>query len=209
MTYKIIKIEPVPKHFSVSWLLGSFCNYDCMYCPPEWHNPHSRPHDLATLKTVWTNIFNKTKHLNLKYKIGFTGGEPTANKSFLPLIKWLREEYDQHIDMILLVTNGSASTNYYTKLAGLIESISFSTHSEFMDEQKFFDKAKKLDKLMVRPKKSFHVNIMNESWNQDRIALYKIFLDDHNISYSVNEIDYSCQTRPIHFVKGVTNLGTA
>lgn len=188
MSNKIIKIEPAFEYYSINWVLGSFCNYSCSYCPDELHDTTSKPHDLDTLKTAWTNIYNKTKHLKLKYKIGFSGGEVTANKSFLPFVRWLRKEFANDIYMILLTTNGSASLNYYTRLAKDVEAISFSTHSEFMDENKFFEKAVALDPLMVRPEKSFHVNIMDEVWNQDGIKRYTQLLDEHNISYSVNRI---------------------
>lgn len=187
---KIIKIEPLPKYFSITWMLGSFCNYDCSYCPAYWHDTTSRPHDLNQLKTAWTNIYNKTQHLNLEYKISFTGGEVTANKNFLPLVEWIRAEYPS-VAMILITTNGSASASYYIKLAQSVESISFSTHSEFMIEEEFLDKAVRVSSVMIRPKKSFHVNIMNESWNAEAIVRYKLFLDKHYISYSVNEIEYA------------------
>lgn len=188
MSNKIIKIEPVFEYYSINWVLGSFCNYSCSYCPDELHDATSKPHDLDTLKTAWVNIYNKTKHLKLKYKISFTGGEVTANKSFLPFVRWLRKEFVDDIYMILLTTNGSASLNYYTRLAKDVEAISFSTHSEFMDKDKFFEKVIALDPLMVRPKKSFHVNIMDEAWNQESIQQYKKLLDTNNVSYSVNRI---------------------
>lgn len=187
---KIIKIEPTPKYYSITWMLGSFCNYDCSYCPSEWHDTTSRPHDLDTMKTVWRNIYEKTQHLGLKYKISFTGGEVTANKNFLPLVEWLKSEY-LDISMIVVTSNGSASQNYYLKLTQFVEAISFSTHSEFMDEDKFFSSAIKINEAMLRPQKSFHVNIMNEPWNPNGIDRYKNVLDAHQISYSVNEIFYA------------------
>jgi MoaA/NifB/PqqE/SkfB family radical SAM enzyme len=188
MSNRIIKIQPVFEYYSINWVLGSFCNYSCSYCPDELHDSTSKPHNLDTLKTAWTNIYNKTKHLKLKYKISFTGGEVTANKSFLPFVRWLRKEFVDDIYMILLTTNGSASLNYYTRLVRDVEAISFSTHSEFMDEDKFFEKVVALDPLMVRPEKSFHVNIMDEAWNQESIVRYKKLLDTNNVSYSVNRI---------------------
>jgi MoaA/NifB/PqqE/SkfB family radical SAM enzyme len=191
---KIIKIEPIQKYFNITWMLGSFCNYDCMYCPAEYHDATSRLHDLDTMKTAWRQIYQKTKNQILPYKISFTGGEVTANKNFLPLVEWLRSEYTD-IDMIVITTNGSASMNYYLRLAKVVEAISFSTHSEFMDEDRFFDTVIAVDRVMPRPKKSLHVNIMNEYWNQEGIERYKKALDQNNISYSINEIDYRHQTR--------------
>ena len=190
----IIKIEPIPKYYSITWMLGAFCNYDCMYCPPELHDTTSRPHDLDTMKTVWRNIYQKISGHNLPYKISFSGGEVTANKNFLPLVEWLRSNYND-IGMIVVTTNGSASISYYLKLAACVEAISFSTHSEFIEEDKFFSSAIALNAAMIRPKKSFHVNIMDEFWNQEGIVRYKHILETNNISYSVNKVEYKYQTR--------------
>jgi organic radical activating enzyme len=165
----------------------------------------SRPHDLESMQQVWRNIYEKTQDKNLPYKISFTGGEVTANKNFLPLIKWLRDTYAD-IAMILLTTNGSASQRYYLDLSQYVESISFSTHSEYMDEQRFFDTVLAVDQLMVRPAKSVHVNIMDEHWNQDRIKLYQQWLTKHNISHSVNTINYTTATRTYILNQGVKNL---
>jgi MoaA/NifB/PqqE/SkfB family radical SAM enzyme len=202
---KIIAVRPVPEYFNLTWMLGSRCNYDCMYCPTELHDSTSRPHDLETMQHVWKNIYEKTYQKGLPYKISFTGGEVTANRNFLPLVQWLRKNY-QEIAMILLTTNGSASKRYYLDLCQHVESISFSTHSEFMNEQRFFDTVLAVDRQMPRPKKSVHVNVMNEHWNQDRIVLYTKWLDQHNVSYSINEINYERAIRSIIFKQGVQNL---
>jgi len=205
MEEKIISINPVEDYFSITWQLGLFCNYNCMYCSPEWHDTTSIPHSLETLKTTWTNIYNKSKDLNLKYKISFTGGEPTANKSFLPFLNWLRSNYDC-IGQILITSNGSASLNYYKKLCQSVEALSLSTHSEYINEKEFFTKCKELDKIMKRPVKSLHVNIMNEFWNKERIKLYEEFLKENNISYSINKIDYSFKIRDFTLNKGIINI---
>lgn len=178
-------------------MLGSLCNYDCMYCPSEYHDSISRPHDIETLKQAWNNIYAKSKHLGLPYKISFTGGEVTANKSFLPFVEWLRVQFDC-IDMIIITTNGSASLNYYTRLCDKIEAISFSTHSEFMDEAEFFGKVRSVNQLMIRPKKSVHVNIMDEPWHRDRVLEYEKFCQRHDIPYSVNRIHMHLRTRERH-----------
>jgi molybdenum cofactor biosynthesis enzyme MoaA len=185
--------------------LGRFCNYNCQYCPAEFHDNYSKPHDLKTLQQAWHNIVESTKSLNLPYKLSFTGGEVTACKSFLPFIEWLCQNYSQ-IEIINVTTNGSASESYYKKLCRLVTAITFSTHTEFMDEAEFFKKCQKLNLLLRRPKKSFHVNIMNEHWAQDRIDLYKIFLESNHISYTVNEIDYELKTRVNIIRKGIPNV---
>jgi len=202
---KIVSVHPRPEYFSITWMLNSRCNYDCMYCGPEWHDTTSRGHDLDTLKQTWMNIHDQAKHKKLPFKISFTGGEVTADKNFLPLLQWLRENYPD-ISMILVSTNGSASARYYESLAKVVESITFSIHSEHVNEREFFNKIQILDPLMVRPKKSFHVNIMDEFWNRDRIPLYQNKLEELGVSYSVNAIDHRYQTREFPIMKGVLNL---
>lgn len=203
---KIIRVEPTEKTVSLTWMIGARCNYDCMYCPSWSHNDDRPHHTFEDLKTVWLNFYSATRDKNLPYKISFTGGEVTANKNFLPLIKFLRQ---QNVSIrMLLTTNGSASKQYYQRLAALVDSISFSTHSEFFDEKKFFEKVLLINQQMIRPEKSVHVNIMDEYWNQDRIESYKQLLDANSVSYSVNTIDYSAKIRDFPMQKGQLNLGT-
>jgi MoaA/NifB/PqqE/SkfB family radical SAM enzyme len=204
---RIIGVEPTVPMISLTWMIGSRCNYDCMYCPQELHDATSAHSSLEKLKQAWHNFYNKTQHLNLPYKISFTGGEVTANKSFLPLIEYIRNG-DFDIGQLLVTTNGSASLNYYRRLCDLVDAVSFSTHSEFFDEADFFSKVEQLDKIMVRPLKSLHVNIMDEFWNQDRIQLYQKWLQKRQISYSINSINYGRQTRTQILAQGKQNLDT-
>ena len=202
---KIIKVEPITQVISMTWMIGKRCNYDCMYCPTAYHDDTSGHPDFEQLKQAWINFYNKTANRNLPYKIGFTGGEVTANKHFIPLIEFIRSG-NYNIDQLLVTTNGSASLSYYQKLSTMVESISFSTHSEHFNEQEFFHKVKAINDIMIRPVKSVHVNIMNEFWNQERTKMYQDWCDANNISNSVNEIDYSLQTRTMPIMKGTLNL---
>lgn len=205
---KIIRIEPVVRVFSITWNLGARCNYDCMYCPSSLHDSTSPHKSLQELKRVWVDIVEKTQAKNLKYKISFTGGEVTGNKYFLPFLTWLRNNYADKIDKILLTTNGSATLKYYQRLLNLVDNISFSTHSEHINEQKFFDTVIAL-KSHLPKNKHIHVNIMDEYWNQDRIKLYSELLAKNQISHNVNRIDYSAKTRDYTVMKGKLNLAIA
>ena len=120
----------------------------------------------------------------------------------MPFVTWLRANYSEHLFKILVTTNGSASTRYYQKMIEAVDNIAFSVHTEHIDEQKFFNMMLDLSKNLPASK-FLQVAIMNEYWNQDRIPLYTKLLDDNNISYTVNEIDYKYKTReqPIFFGK--------
>ena len=176
-----------------------------MYCPAIWHDNTSKQHSLEALQHSWMSIYEKTHLRNLKYKISFTGGEVTANKQFLPFIKWLKTNYSRDIVQILCTTNGSASLQYYKRLLHYVDNISFSIHSEHINETKLFGMIATL-KHEIDAAKFLHVNIMNEFWNQDRINFYKQFLTQHEISHSTNIIDYSLQTREHPVFKGKLNF---
>lgn len=205
MEHKVIKLVPAEKVFSITWDITRRCNYDCMYCPTNWHDSTSKLKTLAEFKSDWLNIHSKTYTKDLKYKISISGGEATINKDLLPFLKWIRDQYGDKINKILLTTNGSASYNYYKKIYEVVDNVSFSTHSEHINEQKFFDTVVKLKKNLSKDK-FIHVNIMNEFWNQDRILIYRKILTENNISYSVNEIKYDLQTRSFPIIKGNLNL---
>lgn len=204
-TENIIKIAPAIPSLSITWMIGSRCNYDCMYCPTELHDSTSKHPNISQLIQVWNNMVEKTQHHNLSYKLSFTGGEVTANKSFIPLLEYIRTS-DVKIDHINITTNGSASERYYIRLSKLVDSISFSTHSEFFNEQEFFNKVLAVNQVMSRPEKSTHVNIMNEFWNQDRIPQYIKWLNQHNISHTVNSVNYNKKIREFPIMQGVYNI---
>jgi MoaA/NifB/PqqE/SkfB family radical SAM enzyme len=202
---KIIKVTPTEEYFSITWQIDIRCNYNCMYCSPLWHDDTSSFKSLEELQTAWCNIFDKTKNLKLPYKISFTGGELTANKNFLPFVTWLRDNYSEQLFKLLVTTNGSASTRYYQKMFNSVDNITFSVHTEHINEQKFFKMIIELHKMLSNDK-HLHVAIMNEHWNQGRIPLYTKLLDENNISYGVNEIDYTYQTREHPIFLGKLNL---
>ena len=200
----LVRVDPSENYFSITWMLGKRCNYSCVYCPDIWHDNTSAHHSLDTLQTSWHKLHEQTKKANLTYKLSFTGGEVTANKNFLPFVKWLTANFP--CEKILVSTNGSAGEKYYLDLANHVTDIIFSVHSEFINEKEFFNKAVALNNKMVRPQKSFHVNIMNEWWNADRIKLYESYLKTHQISYSLNEINYSRTNNKTPSLKGVYDL---
>jgi molybdenum cofactor biosynthesis enzyme MoaA len=199
----VVKIEPIEQAISLTWTLSARCNYDCMYCPTEYHDLTSKLPTLIQLKHAWLNFYNKTNHSLLPYKISFTGGEPTVNRAFLPFVGWLRQ---YNVSQIIVTTNGSASLSFYKKLAAEVDVISISTHGEYIVEQEFFKKVLELNNILQQNAKFLHVNIMDEWWHQERIALYAKWCADHDVSHSINKIDYLHQTRSIPLMKGTYNL---
>tara|TARA_R110000822_G_C15233728_1_gene485592 strand:+ start:114 stop:728 length:615 start_codon:yes stop_codon:yes gene_type:complete len=185
----IVKVQATEQYFPVSWNIGIRCNYDCMYCPVEYHNNTDPSHSLEKLQKAWISLYEQSCSLGLKYKLSFTGGEPTINKNFIPFLQWLRDEYGDRMFQIIVTSNGSASYKYYCKLYEVADNVSFSTHSEHIIENKFFNTIVKLRKNL--PKNKFvHVNIMDEYWNKENIKNWEKILQSNNVSYSVNAIHH-------------------
>lgn len=194
---KIVKIVPTEDCFRISWIIHLKCNYDCMYCPPERHTDQNDMLSLEQLQSHWTQIYEKTQHKNLPYKLNFSGGEVTVNRNLLPFIQWLDENYGQHIKFVVVSTNGSASQNYYLSLFKHVHMIAFSTHTEQIDDDKFWPTAVSCAEYARNNNKSFMVNIMDEFWAEERTQQYEKFCQDYQIDYARKKIDYKIQTRTI------------
>jgi MoaA/NifB/PqqE/SkfB family radical SAM enzyme len=181
----ITNIDPFNKSFHVLWLIDKRCNFDCSYCPDKWHSkPEEEPVSLETMKSAWKKIIKATEGHQFKtYDICLQGGEPTINKDFLPFVTWLDENYSDRISNIGSITNGTASVSYYKKLIKRLNWVTFSVHTEFMNEKKFFDTVLKVDRLSKLNNKRclVNVNIMNELWNLERVKKYQSFLNKHDI----------------------------
>lgn len=204
---KIIRIEPNEPVFSITWCMHLRCNNDCMYCGDR-HDDYSDMPSLEKLQKQWLTVFENTKHVGLPYKIGLTGGELTINKDFLPFIEWLMDNYGTYIQNIGITTNGRASTNFYLRLFDKLKFISFSTHTEQMDIDKFFATAIACNQFAKEtPGKFFMINIMEEYWAEEKIKHFVDLCHEHNIYYSIARIDHhrkDARTYPIFRMKKVT-----
>ena len=130
-------------------------------------------------------------HLGAQRRQSFTGGEVTVNKNFLPFVEWIRENYKNRIHSIGVTTNGSASTNYYLRLLAAVEYITFSSHLEFFDQDKFINTVIDVSNYARGLGKSVHVNIMDEDDQDHIINKMKIMFDQHQVFYSINPISYA------------------
>lgn len=199
----IISVDPLQDFFHITWTIQTRCNYDCMYCSEDLHNADSTVPTLSKLQQYWIQIYEKTKHQNKKYNLQIGGGEPTVNKDLIPFLKWLTEEYSDQIIYIGLATNGSASKSYYLKLFNYVSGLVFSTHTEHINEDKFFNTAIACMKYSIYNKKLFEINIMDEPWAAQSIEHFVTKCQKFKINYAIYNIDMSLATRdyPIFKIK--------
>lgn len=186
----LVNITPLENIFSITWIMHLKCNNDCMYCGWQ-HSAQGKVLNLEELKQRWTTVFEKTKHKNLKYKIGFTGGEVTLNRDFIPFIDWLYDNYQEHIHYAGLTSNGVVHVRHYLKLFEKINFITLSTHTESIDMDSFFEKAIILNDYAKAHNKIFMVNIMEEYWAWNEIKQMLDLCHSNNIFYGLSAINYN------------------
>ena len=134
--------------FSVSWILGRFCNYRCSYCWPYANSdqPDYQPYDIYT-KTV-DEIKRQARNNGFdQFHWSFSGGEPTAYKQLKDLIAHLNDK--TQYQSVHMTTNLSPSKGWWqhwceaTKFLNR-RSITASYHAEFANELDFGDRCVEL-----------------------------------------------------------------
>ena len=135
--------------FSVSWILGRFCNYNCSYCWPYARSDRQDYQPLEVYKQAIDNIKRQANQNGFnQFHWSFSGGEPTAYKHLHDLVKHLDETESsyQSIHMTTNLSPGSKWWNTWCNNTSLLQrrSITASFHDEFAKEQEFGDKCLQL-----------------------------------------------------------------
>lgn len=136
--------------FNISWILGRFCNYKCSYC---WPYARTDKLDYQSLE-LYTETINEIKRQANQngfnqFHWSFSGGEPTAYKNLLDLVKHIESDMVPSYQSIHMTTNLSPGSKWWgswcNNTAALQRrSITASYHAEFAKEQEFGDKCLQL-----------------------------------------------------------------
>jgi organic radical activating enzyme len=141
--------------FSISWILGRFCNYKCSYCWPYARSDQLDYQSFETYINAVDEIKNQARHNGFnEFHWSFSGGEPTAYKQLLDLVKHLDDGPQTPYQSIHMTTNlspGSKWWNTWCKNTEMLQrrSITASFHDEFAKEQEFGDKCLQLQYELV------------------------------------------------------------
>jgi organic radical activating enzyme len=132
--------------FSTSWILGRFCNYKCSYCWPYARTGAPDHQSIDVYKCTVDEIKRQARANKFtEFHWSFSGGEPTAYKHLLELIKHLDDGIQTPYQSIHMTTNLSPSIKWWrnwTTATELLQrrSITASFHDEFAKETEFGDK---------------------------------------------------------------------
>jgi len=141
--------------FSVSWILGRFCNYNCSYCWPYARSDKLDHQPLEVYKRTVDEIKRQARENGFtQFHWSFSGGEPTAYKHLLDLTKYLDDGPQTPYQSIHMTTNLSPGSKWWKTWCdhtALLQrrSITASYHDEFAKEQEFGDKCLQLQYELV------------------------------------------------------------
>lgn len=136
--------------FSISWILGRFCNYSCSYCWPYARSDRLDYQEHSVyLKTVDEIKRQARQNGFTEFHWSFSGGEPTAYKQLPDLIRHLDDGIQTPFQSIHMTTNLSPGSKWWKNWCEITDnlqrrSITASYHSEHAKEQEFGDKCLQL-----------------------------------------------------------------
>lgn len=132
--------------FSVSWILGRFCNYKCSYCWPYARSDVLDYQPIDIYKKTIDEIKRQARDNKFsRFHWSFSGGEPTAYKHLLELVRHLDDGVQTPYQSIHMTTNLSPGRDWWKRWADATamlarRSITASFHDEFAKEIEFGDK---------------------------------------------------------------------
>lgn len=136
--------------FNVSWILGRFCNYKCSYCWPYARSDKLDHQPLEVYKKTIDEIKRQANQNGFtEFHWSFSGGEPTAYKHLLDLVRHLESDLKSPYQSIHMTTNLSPGLTWWKNWATITgtlqrRTITASFHEEFAKEKDFGDKCVQL-----------------------------------------------------------------
>ena len=153
--------------FTVSWLLGRFCNYRCSYCWPYARSDRKdhRPTEL-NLKTI-DEIKRQARERGFNsFHFSLSGGEPTFHPGYL--------------DMLEHLANDAHNTNY--------TSVHMTTNMSrpMKWQETYVQHAAKFHRASITA--SLHTEHVNTPEKMQEFADKLIFCQEHDVQVTINQV---------------------
>lgn len=191
--------------FTVSWLLGRYCNYKCSYC---WSHGRAdikdhRPTELC-LKTIDSIKSQARKQRFNSFHFSLSGGEPTLHPGYLDILDKLAKDIpNTNYTSIHMTTNLSRGHRWFDKyLERAVKfnraSITASLHREYVKNTSVF-----ADKLLYLQEHNIKITINIVMIPENFDELYNIALSFYNKGLNVT-LKPQSDSHANYVVKGYT-----
>ena len=153
--------------FTVSWLLGRFCNYNCSYCWPYARSSRKdhRPTELC-LKTI-DEIKRQARDRGFNsFHFSLSGGEPTFHPGYLDILKYLADDVENtNYTSVHMTTNMSRNMKWH---------------------ETYVDYASKFHRASITA--SLHTEHVDTPAKMQEFADKLIFCQEHDIQVTINQV---------------------
>ena len=176
--------------FTVSWLLGRFCNYKCSYCWPYARSDRKdhRPTELC-LATI-DEIKRQARERGFNsFHFSLSGGEPTFHPGYLDILKHLADDTpNTNYTSVHMTSNCSRNMKWFEQYVQAVApfhraSITASYHREHVNTQE--KRSQFADKLCFAQEHDVQVTINQVMVPQWFDQLYEESLYFHNRGINV------------------------
>ena len=153
--------------FTVSWLLGRFCNYRCSYCWPYARSDRKdhRPTELC-LKTI-DSIKEQARDNGFNsFHFSLSGGEPTFHPGYLDILKYLADDVDNtNYTSVHMTSNCSRPIKWF---------------------ETYVEHASKFHRASITC--SLHVEHVNTPEKMQQLADKLILCQEHDVQVTINMV---------------------
>ncbi len=126
--------------FTVSWILGRFCNYSCSYCWPYASTRKKDHRDIDLILMTIDEIKRQARDNNYNsFHFSLSGGEPTFHPNYLEILEHLAEDKPNcNYHSVHMTSNCSRKMSWFEEYADIVShfdraSITASFHKEHLN----------------------------------------------------------------------------
>ena len=188
-----------PEPLMVTWDIIRRCNLDCTYCESTRHDNHSKLPELEELKKTfdfvdqYADLYNSKRVDQTVTNIDFTGGEPTINPAFWPLLDYIKETKKFRLS---LTTNGTWGPKFTQRILDNFAHATISWHAEDSLNERTIENILELHSKGM----SIQVNVMLHSEHFEQAILICNMLKEKGIEVNPVPIGDGVQIRKGWFV---------
>ena len=153
--------------FTVSWLLGRFCNYRCSYCWPYARSDKKdhRPTELC-LHTI-DEIKRQARENGFNsFHFSLSGGEPTFHPGYLDMMKHLADDVpNTNYTSVHMTSNCSRNMKWF---------------------ETYVEHASKFHRASITA--SYHREHVNSQEKREQFADKLCFVQEHDVQVTINQV---------------------
>jgi len=155
--------------FTVSWLLGRFCNYRCSYCWPHGRSDQKDHRPLPLLIRTLDEIKRQSRDRGYhSFHISFSGGEPTLHPGYLDLLRYYSADTPNcPYQSVHMTTNLSAGLPFWDKYLSAVSA---------------------LHRVSVTASWHREAGEKDPSGHAERFASKLVFLQSHDVQATINMV---------------------